>query len=433
LCLGCGLGGDWGVSISFQDLRARAQQQERRQAREAGTEATDEDDEEDEGEEPPRQAVSLFVYVAAEDGGEVALDVAALAAALQPQGGEQPPTGPVIAGSTPPVGGWQLHARGGSGGEGGSSGGVLSVSHLSVATPHTHNLTDLVRHALVASVRQQHAAGQRQYRLVLPDVVQPGANLAVLQVTALLPLRLDLAFTAGLPLGGGGTRDSGGAPPAQLQRRVEAVTGAGLRRLLAEGEAAFEARFAAALGAPGGEGGGGGRVERSQASVARAAVSNMLGGMGYWYGHSLVRLSRERHSRQQEATARLWDAALYSGEGCGWGSRGGGLRRPQCLPALPEILQRPSAAPCRAALPLPAWPPPPPPSAVPSRSFFPRGFLWDEGFHQLLIRRARAAAAAAAACQACTSRQAGQPAARRRCQPPRPHASPLTAGAGMLL
>ncbi|CAG5091136.1 Oidioi.mRNA.OKI2018_I69.PAR.g12876.t1.cds [Oikopleura dioica] len=63
---------------------------------------------------------------------------------------------------------------------------------------------------------------------------------------------------------------------------------------------------------------------------AMAAVSNMIGGFGYYYGHSLVQ-------KQGEKVTPNWDAPLYT--------------------------------------------------AVPSRSFFPRGFLWDEGFHQLLVSR----------------------------------------------
>ena len=64
---------------------------------------------------------------------------------------------------------------------------------------------------------------------------------------------------------------------------------------------------------------------------AKSTFSNLIGGIGYFYGKSIVT------SSDVEQPMYYWPAALYS--------------------------------------------------AVPSRAFFPRGFLWDEGFHQLLISK----------------------------------------------
>ncbi|KPV71697.1 glycoside hydrolase family 63 protein, partial [Rhodotorula graminis WP1] len=82
--------------------------------------------------------------------------------------------------------------------------------------------------------------------------------------------------------------------------------------------------------------------ERQQA-FARAITANLVGGIGYFYGPSLV---DRTHSQE-------WDAEADA--------------------------SNPPALNAQATEPMELF------TATPSRSFFPRGFYWDEGFHLALI------------------------------------------------
>uniref|UniRef100_A0A8C4NBP6 Mannosyl-oligosaccharide glucosidase n=1 Tax=Eptatretus burgeri TaxID=7764 RepID=A0A8C4NBP6_EPTBU len=110
-----------------------------------------------------------------------------------------------------------------------------------------------------------------------------------------------------------------------VDHRPGPLAGEAFEQELSQHRAAFNRRFNGVFGLQNKN------YTTQEVEVAQAAFSNMLGGVGYFYGSSLV------ESPFANNPVAYWPAALFT--------------------------------------------------AVPSRSFFPRGFLWDEGFHQLLLGR----------------------------------------------
>ena len=336
------------------------------------------------GSQPSQIPFNLFVYVATEDGSPLGVDAAAVATALR----QQLPAADARAavhGRHAAVGAWSLTLSTSAQARLGGSPRAhqrrsFKVTYLGLEQPHTHNLTQAVKDGILQHYYQQHARGVQDKVLTLPNEAPARSSLVVLQLTTLLPLAVDLSFLGeaggsgsssggaeGKHGGGSGGGGAAGATPSQRER-LEAVSGEGLGQLLAVGADSFDRRFAETFpDLPGTQvgstedcedgdededqegsscSGEGELPEGAAAGVAKAALANMLGGMGYWHGSSLVRLPPPPPKRRQQQqleeeeepqVAPLWEAPLYS--------------------------------------------------AVPSRSFFPRGFLWDEGFHQLLIRK----------------------------------------------
>lgn len=115
-----------------------------------------------------------------------------------------------------------------------------------------------------------------------------------------------------------------------FEERVNSLTGTSLTGLLQKKEKEFDDKFEKIFNPSD-------KLDSESVEVGKSAVGNLLGGIGYFYGQSKILFPQRSNKNSDGDSILYWPAELYT--------------------------------------------------AVPSRPFFPRGFLWDEGFHQLLIWR----------------------------------------------
>lgn len=164
----------------------------------------------------------------------------------------------------------------------------------------------LLKEVVMASLRMITVKGVQQ--IVLPGDITRGStsNFTATQVTVRVPFEMDVVFES-----------------SSNSNRPNTLTGKVYSDLLAKKSEEFDSKFDNIFKLKEKS------FKEEEINFAQSALSNLLGGIGYFYGSSRV------ISDFLETPVSYWKAPLYT--------------------------------------------------AVPSRSFFPRGFLWDEGFHGLLI------------------------------------------------
>ncbi|KAL4570114.1 hypothetical protein LXL04_025765 [Taraxacum kok-saghyz] len=206
-------------------------------------------------------------------------------------------------GSRPDVSDWELHLK---------STDDFEVHHVGLKTPHIHNLSDMVQGILALQVRNYG-------HLELPDTSEDSANILVYQISAKAPFTADIAFVTGTDI-----------DDDEVQERVNSLTGTSLTSHLHEKENEFDDKFKKVFDPSD-------KLDYESLEVGKAAIGNLLGGIGYFYGQSKILYPQPSKHGSGGDSVLYWPAELYT--------------------------------------------------AVPCRPIFPRGFLWDEGFHQLLIWR----------------------------------------------
>ncbi|KAK4764390.1 hypothetical protein SAY87_013828 [Trapa incisa] len=209
----------------------------------------------------------------------------------------------LASGSRMDIGNWQMHMK---------SKDDLEVHFSGFRTLHMHNLSDLV----LDNLGEQ---AQKYGRIQLSDTTTSSPNVLVFQISARIPSKMDIVFLSGTMVKG-----------SRVEERVSSLTGSSLTSQLQLKQREFDERFEKYFNLAD-------KLDTESSIVGKAAIGNLLGGIGYFYGQSKISIPRTKSIQGPDKFVSYWPAELYT--------------------------------------------------AVPSRSFFPRGFLWDEGFHQLLVWR----------------------------------------------
>ncbi|KAG8054167.1 hypothetical protein GUJ93_ZPchr0001g31040 [Zizania palustris] len=244
--------------------------------------------------EDQESTTHLFFYIADEAGNSITM------------GSHVPSSrGHVLlaSGSHEEIGNWEVHLR---------SEDNLEIHRAGFKSISMHNLSDLVQKSLATNAMQSG-------KLNLPDMAEHSSNVIIYQVSTKHPAKIDIVFLSGAS-----------SENPMIAERINRLTGPVLSTRLESKQKDFEKRYDQIFNLNN-------KIVSKELSVGLAALSNLLGGIGYFYGQSRIALPKGFTQKNGDKYIPYWPASLYT--------------------------------------------------AVPSRSFFPRGFLWDEGFHQLVIWR----------------------------------------------
>ncbi|QCD83380.1 mannosyl-oligosaccharide glucosidase [Vigna unguiculata] len=160
-------------------------------------------------------------------------------------------------GSRGDIGDWKLHLK---------SMDDLELHYSGFRTPHFHNLSDLVEENLASQIHK-HA------RLQLSDSLDDAPNVLVFQIIGGFPFATDIVLITGTDI------------ESSQEERVSMLTGTSLSNQLKYKEQEFDQKFEKIFNLAE-------KVDSESISVAKAAIGNLLGGIGYFYGQSKIALSR---------------------------------------------------------------------------------------------------------------------------------------------